>query len=168
MRQFTTSIYILKECQVLLIFHKKLQKWLPPGGHLEPDETPPEAARREAYEETGLEVTLLLQENIWIERWNATSFERPYLCLIAEVPAYRDQPAHQHLDLVYLGCPLRGEITQNTEETAGIRWFTEAEVASLKPDEEIFVETQQVLQKIFSENLEMFKKSPSPSSLLSG
>ena len=46
MRQFTTSVYILEEQKVLLIFHKKLQKWLPPGGHIEPNEAPPEAARR--------------------------------------------------------------------------------------------------------------------------
>ncbi|EFB41900.1 MULTISPECIES: NUDIX hydrolase [Parachlamydia] len=159
MRQFTTSVYILEEQKVLLIFHKKLQKWLPPGGHIEPNEAPPEAARREALEETGLEIGFFLQENVWIERWNATSFARPYLCLTAEVPAYREQPAHQHLDFVYLGFPLKGEITQNVEETEGIRWFTESEVELLKPDEEIFVETQQALRKIFSEDLATFKKS---------
>ncbi|CCB86217.1 putative uncharacterized protein [Parachlamydia acanthamoebae UV-7] len=159
MRQFTTSVYILEEQKVLLIFHKKLQKWLPPGGHIEPNEAPPEAAKREALEETGLEIGFFLQENVWIERWNATSFARPYLCLTAEVPAYREQPAHQHLDFVYLGFPLKGEITQNVEETEGIRWFTESEVELLKPDEEIFVETQQALRKIFSEDLATFKKS---------
>ena len=39
---------------MLLIFHKRLQKWLPPGGELQPDETPLEAAKRELEEETGL------------------------------------------------------------------------------------------------------------------
>ncbi|MBS4168549.1 NUDIX domain-containing protein [Parachlamydia sp. AcF125] len=159
MRQFTSSVYILENQKVLLIFHKKLRKWLPPGGHLEPNETPPEAARREAYEETGLEVALLSQENVWIERWNATSFERPYVCLIAEVPAYRDQPAHQHLDFVYLGYPVKGALAQNVEETEGIRWFTPSEIALLKPDEEIFVETQQILKQIFFEDLSTFKIS---------
>ena len=58
-----------------------------------------------------------------------------------------------------MGFPLKGEITQNVEETEGIRWFTESEVELLKPDEEIFVETQQALRKIFSEDLATFKKS---------
>ena len=39
---------------MLLIFHKRLQKWLPPGGELLPEETPQEAAIRELKEETGL------------------------------------------------------------------------------------------------------------------
>lgn len=39
---------------MLLIFHKRLRKWLPPGGELLPNETPLEAAIRELAEETGL------------------------------------------------------------------------------------------------------------------
>ena len=37
-----------------MIFHKRLKKWLPPGGELLNDETPLEAAKRELMEETGL------------------------------------------------------------------------------------------------------------------
>jgi 8-oxo-dGTP pyrophosphatase MutT (NUDIX family) len=53
-KQFTATAYIVKENQVLLHFHKKLGKWLPPGGHLEEGETPPECAIREAKEETSV------------------------------------------------------------------------------------------------------------------
>ncbi len=41
---------------VLLLRHRLLGFWVQPGGHLEPGETPWEAARREAQEETGLAV----------------------------------------------------------------------------------------------------------------
>lgn len=41
---------------VLLHRHRRLGLWLQPGGHLEPGETPWDAAMREAAEETGLTV----------------------------------------------------------------------------------------------------------------
>lgn len=41
---------------VLLLKHRKLGIWVQPGGHLEPGETPWEAAARETSEETGIEV----------------------------------------------------------------------------------------------------------------
>ena len=41
---------------VLLHKHRRLGMWLQPGGHLEPGETPWDAARRETLEETGIEV----------------------------------------------------------------------------------------------------------------
>ncbi|MCL6625177.1 MAG: NUDIX domain-containing protein [Alicyclobacillus shizuokensis] len=47
--------------KILLVFHKKLKKWLPPGGHLESNELPHEAAIREIYEETKLMPTLIEQ-----------------------------------------------------------------------------------------------------------
>ena len=51
-RHFTTTVYLLHEEKVLLLFHPKPKKWLPPGGHIEMDESPPIAARRKVMEET--------------------------------------------------------------------------------------------------------------------
>lgn len=45
---------VVKNGKVLLRYHPKLGKWLPPGGHIQPGETPDEALRRELLEETGL------------------------------------------------------------------------------------------------------------------
>jgi 8-oxo-dGTP pyrophosphatase MutT (NUDIX family) len=50
----TGVVVDLPSRRVLLIRHKVLARWLPPGGHLEPGELPPAAALREAVEETGL------------------------------------------------------------------------------------------------------------------
>ena len=154
-RQFTATTYIIDDEKVLLIFHKKLRKWLPPGGHLDPNETPAEGARREAREETGLEIEFILQENVWVKRWNASSFERPYMCLLEEIPAFGNQPEHQHIDFIYLARPVGGVAMQNHEETDGIRWFSLEDVENLSPDEEIFVETQEAIRSIFSEKREL-------------
>ena len=43
--------------KMLMVYHKKLGKWLAPGGHLEQNETPGQAARREVNEETGIELS---------------------------------------------------------------------------------------------------------------
>lgn len=122
----------------------------PPGGHMDPNETPPEAAKREALEETGIEIELIPQENIWINHWNAKSFERPYLCLIEEIPTHKDVPAHQHLDFVYVARPNGGKIQHNSAETHDIRWFSWEELQALTPDQDIFVETLQTLRHLLS------------------
>ncbi|AVT30967.1 NUDIX hydrolase [Plantactinospora sp. BC1] len=41
---------------VLLVDHVNAGLWLPPGGHVDPDEHPAETARREAWEELGVPV----------------------------------------------------------------------------------------------------------------
>lgn len=44
--------------RVLLVQHR-WRGWVPPGGRVEPGETPREGARRELFEETGIEAELL-------------------------------------------------------------------------------------------------------------
>lgn len=149
-KEFTTSVYILHEGCVLLLMHPKLDMWLPPGGHIEENESPTEAAKREVREETGLEITFIKQENIWVNRWNAASFERPYLCLTEEIPPFGDQAAHQHLDFIYLARP-EGNTTPQGEDP--LKWFTLGEVMEMKSDEEIFTETQEVIKNIFDESI---------------
>ena len=51
---FTASVFIVNGDAVLLGKHEKFHRWLQPGGHIELDEDPNEAALREVKEETGL------------------------------------------------------------------------------------------------------------------
>lgn len=149
-KQLVATIYIVDQAErVLLIYHKKLKKWLPPGGHINPNESPPEAAVREASEETGLDVALLFQENVWIKSWNASSIPRPFLCLLEEIPAYKDEPAHQHMDMIYVGRPVGGIEKHQPKEVQEMRWFTSDELLKLKPEEEIFAETLDVIAAVF-------------------
>ncbi|SRR3989339_824416 len=144
-KHFTATAYILFSDKVLLLFHPKLQKWLPPGGHLEENETPPEGAKREVLEETGLEIDWVMQENLWIERWNAKSIERPYLCLLENIPAHGNKPEHQHIDFIYLAKPIGGKLIEDPL----LRWFSLQEVLDLKSDKEIFLETQETISHIY-------------------
>jgi 8-oxo-dGTP pyrophosphatase MutT (NUDIX family) len=144
-KEFTASVYLIDNQKVLLIYHPKLQKWLPPGGHVEADETPAEAARREVLEETGLEIEFYLQENISVNYWNAKSIERPYLCLLENIPAYRDMPSHQHIDFVYVGRPIH----LSQASSFSYQWFSWQELMQLQPDGDIFQETLDVIKHLF-------------------
>lgn len=53
-RAFSVAVYPRHEGRVLLIRHRRLGLWLPPGGEMVSSETPLEAAARELREETGL------------------------------------------------------------------------------------------------------------------
>lgn len=152
-RQFTASALVIKENKVLLIYHKKLQTWLQPGGHLDPNETPPEAAIRETFEETGLHIELIPQENLWVDLSNAKSFERPYLCLLEEIPAHKEVPAHQHMDMIYLARPINGTEKENHTETDGMRWFSLEEIEKLEIDREIFGEVKSLAIKILKNKI---------------
>ena len=58
-RHFNVTVYVVNdEGKFLFIRHKKLQKWLPPGGHIDENEIPDIAALREVKEETSLNVEL--------------------------------------------------------------------------------------------------------------
>jgi ADP-ribose pyrophosphatase YjhB (NUDIX family) len=54
-RAFSVAVYPRHAGRVLLIRHQGLGVWLPPGGEIEPGETPLQAAQRALRQETGLE-----------------------------------------------------------------------------------------------------------------
>mgnify|MGYP006280733177 CR=1 FL=1 len=74
--------------KILLILHRKLGRWLQPGGHLERGEAPRDAAEREVREETGLDVEPAAQV--------------PFDVDVHRIPARKAEPAHAHFDLRYL------------------------------------------------------------------
>lgn len=142
-RHFTASAFVIdSQKRVLLLRHKKLNRWMPPGGHVDENETPQETARRECKEETGLDVLIVgdAQEDIFIENpTEGSMLKKPFAMLLEEIPAYNDQPAHQHMDFVYIARPVDEDQTLSLEEAEGsdLKWFTVGEVATLS-DEEIF------------------------------
>lgn len=94
---FTSSALVISRAKksLLLIHHKKLAKWLQPGGHLEEGTSPYLNALREVLEETG--VTLHLDQI-----WPSSQKIAPWQLDIHTIPANKKEPAHQHFDLRYL------------------------------------------------------------------
>ena len=122
----TGSAFVLTAdgTHVLLLHHRKLDRWLQPGGHADPGEAAGETvALREAREETGLE-TLLLHE----------AAPRPLDVDVHEIPARPGEPAHAHLDLRYLVRAGAGALTRAQEEAADLRWFAWDELEPLRLD----------------------------------
>lgn len=111
--------------RVLLLRHRKLQRWLQPGGHAESGETRgEEIALREAREETGL-VGLRLHPHA----------PRPLDVDVHAIPARPGEPAHAHLDLRYLVlAPDDAATSRCLEETDDLRWYAWAELDALGLD----------------------------------
>jgi 8-oxo-dGTP pyrophosphatase MutT (NUDIX family) len=125
-RDFTVAVLVIREGRILLHWHAKLGRWLPPGGHIETNELPDEAAIREVLEETGVQITLLGESINPVELpGQPRQLARPLGIQLADIA-----PGHQHIDLVYLA---RGEDPGNG---AG-RWFDRAEIDDLDLTEEI-------------------------------
>ncbi len=93
-RHFTVAVFVVWEGKVLLHLHRKLGMWLPPGGHIERDELPDDAAVREVYEETGLRVELVGEKREDVS--DPVQLHRP-----AGVQLENIGPGHQHIDLIY-------------------------------------------------------------------
>jgi 8-oxo-dGTP pyrophosphatase MutT (NUDIX family) len=132
-RHFTGSGLVMSEdgSAVLLLRHAKLQKWLQPGGHGEPGETAgEEVAGREVAEETGLE-----------PRLHPTA-PRPFDVDIHTIPARKQDPEHEHLDVRYLFvADASKELRREPSEAAAgrsseppLRWFAVGEALAMDLD----------------------------------
>jgi 8-oxo-dGTP pyrophosphatase MutT (NUDIX family) len=87
--------------QLLLVHHRALRRWLQPGGHLERDELPAEAARRELREETGVAAA----PHPWHAAHALPGGELLPLDIdIHGIPANerKREPPHLHLDFRYV------------------------------------------------------------------
>ncbi|MCZ6892251.1 MAG: NUDIX domain-containing protein [Chloroflexi bacterium] len=103
-RHFTVTAFVSAERQTLLHWHRKNRMWLPPGGHIEPDEDPYQAALREAEEEVGFPVVLL--STVAAYNYNQPrQLPPPVTIMVEDIPATPSEPEHQHLDLIYFARP---------------------------------------------------------------
>jgi 8-oxo-dGTP pyrophosphatase MutT (NUDIX family) len=130
---FTASLYIVDDRgRLLLHHHRRLNRWLQMGGHVEPGESPDRAALREGVEESGLSDLTLLGER--------------FLDLdIHGIPAAKGEPDHDHFDVRYLACTSHPDsISIDRAESNDLAWVTLDRAAELMPGPE----SHRVLDKI--------------------
>lgn len=123
-RDLAVSAFVVWRDQVLLHRHPKLGMWLPPGGHVEPNEVPDDAAVREVREESGVEVELVGERAI--DAPGPRQLVRP-----RGVQLERIAPGHEHVDLVYLARPVAGYGGGLGGEGAGFGWYDAGAAAGL-------------------------------------
>ena len=124
---FTVAIFVVYNAKVLLIHHRKLDKWLPLGGHIELEEDPEQAALREAREESGLDVELLG------ERPPTTGPGTRALIAPRFLDIHRINATHEHIGMIYWARPKGGATTLAAEEHHDIRWCSGTDLDQLQP-----------------------------------
>ena len=110
----------------LLVYHRRLDRWLQPGGHVEPDDaTVFETARREAREETGI-------------RAPGAPLGTGVLDVdVHPIPARADRPAHVHFDLRYLLTAAPAPLVPQAIEVRAAAWFSFEEALAAGADDSL-------------------------------
>jgi len=125
-RDFTATTFVVRGDATLLLWHNKLRAWFPPGGHIDPNELPEDAALREVAEESGLEVELVGTGPVAGPLGHVQRLHSPACILLEDI-----EPGHQHIDLIYFARTIDDRLPQlNEREAARFRWCTWEELSA--------------------------------------
>lgn len=146
LRHFTVAVFVVHQARVLLHFHRSLDKWLPPGGHVEDSELPDAAAIREVLEETGVHARLVGPRGLPID-------EPRQLVVPAGVQVERIYPGHEHIDLVYFArldpaMPSSADIDPRFVDSHRVGWYAFEELDPLGANAEIQAWVRRALDEV--------------------
>lgn len=141
-RHFCSSVFVINplDKKILLVKHNMFDKWVQPGGHIEDDEAPEEAAIREVYEETGIKISLLG------ERFpREDDFIKPL-----GIQKNRTLKGNIHIDIIYAGIPnnLDADLVLSDEST-GIGWFSREELDKIEVFPDIKITMDYIIRTYF-------------------
>jgi len=127
---FTATGFVFNEQnEILMIKHKKLGVWLPPGGHIDENELPCEAVLREIHEETGVKASIVtVAHDIGIPT-HSCELPLPMQVLLEDIDG---NGLHNHIDMIYLCRAEVSTLHPQENEVDGIGWFTLADVLRLE------------------------------------
>lgn len=132
-RHFTVTGFLSHDGRTALHWHR-LNVWLPPGGHIEPDEDPIEAVLREIHEETGIEAEILNAAPRFAHDHPA-QLPPPVNIGVYDLPdGDRNlREAHQHIDLIYFARPVPAAATDLPSDGHEWRWVSTSELRDATP-----------------------------------
>ena len=118
-RHFTVSGFVVEGDATLLHWHPKLSMWLPPGGHIDPDEDMTEAVIREVLEETGIAAEIVPHVPL-ASFSNIPQLPVPLKIIVADI----EGDPHQHIDMSYALRERAGVPRIEPERDHGFFWVT--------------------------------------------
>jgi 8-oxo-dGTP pyrophosphatase MutT (NUDIX family) len=118
----TVAGYIINNGKVLLIHHRKLNLWLPVGGHIDKDETPDEALLREIKEEVGIDAEIIGKSPVPLIGNAKKNLALPFHTNLHSVGD------HDHYCLFYVCSPLSQKVELKLDEVKSAEWFSKEEL----------------------------------------
>ena len=115
---FVVAAFIVCRGRVLFVLHRELEKWLPIGGHIHPDEDPEQALYREIDEECGLQVEVLATKP------DVPSDGTKWLMTPSLMDIHKIRLGHHHVGLVYFARSAIDNICLNESEHREARWLS--------------------------------------------
>ena len=112
----TGSAIVVGTRGVVLLRHRRLGMWIQPGGHVDPGETPWDAALREAAEETGLPVSFVTGTGEMVGAGEVVP-------RLVHVDVHAGGRGHTHLDLRYLLAAPDLDPAPPEGESPDVAWF---------------------------------------------
>ena len=129
-RHFTVTTFVSMRGATLLHWHRKVGLWLPPGGHIEPNEDPMQAACREALEETGIVVEILPTSDAFGYD-DPPQLSPPATIMVEPIRSFGGEEAHHHIDLIYFSRPTNSERPEPPGESW--RWVSRRQLEDDAP-----------------------------------
>ena len=123
----TGVVFNVKD-EILMIRHKKLGVWLPPGGHINENELPCEAVLREIYEETGVKAAVITAAQDTCVPACDYMLPVPMEILLEDTEG---TGLHNHIDMIYLCLSENSDLKPQENEVDGIGWFTAESIMEL-------------------------------------
>ncbi len=132
---YTATGFVLhpSEQKILLILHRKFNRWMPPGGHCEGYERPDLAVLREVYEETGVHATIISNSlDLRLNNNYEAQLPSPIFILHEHIPATHKEDQHMHVDFIFLLKAHAVALTKAENEVHDARWFSLDQIEHLE------------------------------------